>query len=420
MIISLYLNFIGYVRVIVSGCNAGRFITLCTNKDFYIWNLTACECTDQGIPVYEFNIAVRDFFRIKSLLVKTGTRVHIKERHGIRFIIYRYRHRKCFLLGAIMAWTLIYLSTLFIWDINVSGESAYTNSQLIKEIKENYVTAGTLKKNVDCAELEKTLRNEYDKIAWISCDITGTQLNIVFTETVETDKIEQPDEPCDIIAAKDAVIYEIVTRSGTPVVHAKQEVKKGDVLISGTIEILSDYDELMDLSFVYADGDVYGIVEYEYYDEFNMTTNEKIYTGEKKKYYSISVMDNIFTPYKPGISYENYDIVTEQNKLKLGRTFYLPISVNKSSINEYTVNLVTYTEEEAYEKAEKRLTQYLTNLKEKKVEILENNVTINIDGDVCTVSGTITALEPVGVPSEINIEEKKAEYIDKTSENNAD
>ena len=41
------------------------------------------------------------------------------------------------------------------------------------------------------------------------------------------------DKPQDIVAAKDGVITEMVTRAGTPLAAVGAEVKKGDILVSG-------------------------------------------------------------------------------------------------------------------------------------------------------------------------------------------
>lgn len=396
MLLKLYLSVIGYLVVKVRGKNTERFLNLCVNKHLYIRDL---KYEEDGI---RFTIPVKDFRKIKPLLKKTKSKVHILERHGVPFFIHKYRHRKTFVISFLLACFLVYLSTLYIWDINVTGADAYTNIQMIHDIKANYITLGTLKKDVDCFEMEKALRKDYDKVGWISCDINGTQFNVTITETITTDKLEKTGEPCDIVAIHDCTIEEIITRSGTPLVKSGDSVKKGDILISGIVPIMGDFDVLMDTSYVESDGDIYGVMEINYHDEFELNTYEKIYTGEEKNQYKITFFDQSLKLPGTKIKYKNYDKVTEEKKLKLGKTFYLPVSLNHIHIREYSVAMKKLTQEEAYEKAEKRLDAYISGLTEKKVEILENNVTIEVSDDICTAAGTILVVEPIGIKAPVD------------------
>ena len=393
----------GYLIIRISGASKERFINICSKNQIIMWTVSR---TDDYIEGY---ISRKDFGRIESFVAKTDVKIDIRDKKGLPHFFYKYRKRKCFAIGLILCLAIIYTFTLFIWDINVSGESVYTKEQIVKDIKANYVELGTLKKDVNCFELEKELRQKYDKVAWISCEIKGTQLNITFTETIEPDTIKEQTEPCNIVAAKDGVITEIITRSGTSVVVAGDEVKKGDILITGAINIYNDYDELIETTYIPASGDVYAISEYEYSDSFPMNYYKKQYTGESKKYISLNFFGNQFTPYTPKTSYELYDTVTNDNKLKIGDSFYLPFSFQNTCISEYTTEAACYTDGQAHEKAMKRLNVYLDDLRKKGVEILENNVTIEVSNGTCTAEGYIVTKEPIGVPAELIIMEQGEE-----------
>ena len=48
----------------------------------------------------------------------------------------------------------------------------------------------------------------------------------------------------------DCTIYSLVASAGTPVASVGDEVKKGDTLISGTVNIYNDDSEVVDTVFV--------------------------------------------------------------------------------------------------------------------------------------------------------------------------
>ena len=90
-------------------------------------------------------------------------------------------------------------------------------------------------------------------------------------------------EPCNIIASQDCTITEIVTASGTPVVKAGDDVKKGDILISGAVYLYDDNNEVLDTNYVSAEGTVYGICVYHYKDTVPLSCYSKEYTGNEKE-----------------------------------------------------------------------------------------------------------------------------------------
>lgn len=180
------------------------------------------------------------------------------------------------------------------------------------------------------------------------------------------------------------------------------EVKKGDVLISGTVNIYNDYDELLETNYVVADGEVYAIVEYNYIDEFDMNSYEKAYTGREKKTYAI-MLNQKYIPLGFKNNYDLYDEIINQYKLKMGTSIYLPVCFYEVYSKEYNTNPHILNDEEAKIKAEKRLNTYIDDLRKKGVEILENNVKILIIDGKCVSQGTIITKELIGVPDELTL-----------------
>lgn len=390
----------GFLIISISGNARDRFLDICSKHNIVMWNIVSDKDTTRAY------IAKKAFRELEAYQKKTGVDIRICDKRGLPFFFYRYKKRKCFAICLILCVCVIYAFTLFIWDINISGESVYTKEQIRKDIMDNYISLGTFKKNIDCAELEKELREKYDQIAWISCEIKGTQLNITLTETVTPELVRESEEPCNIVAVKDGIITDMITRSGTSIAHKGDEVKKGDILITGVVNIYNDFDELIETQYLPASGDVYAISQYQYDDSFSMEYYEKEYTDNEKHYYSLGFGDRFFSVIKPKADEAYTDVISEDHKLVFAGDFYLPLSVKKTTLREYTSVFKTYTEEEARQKAEKRLALYLDNLRKKGVEILENNVTIEIVDGTCIASGSIVTKELIGVPAEINIIEQ--------------
>lgn len=388
----------GYIEVLVSGNGPERFLSLLHLKEIHIWDM---EPVQEG---YRFRMESRRFRDLDAIRKKTGSTVEIQNKFGLPFWLFRYRKRYGLVVGAIMAGVLVYVCSLFIWDINVEGTYFYTDEQIQRRIEEAYVSLGQRKSQIDCNQLEEQLRQDFPEISWVSCEIIGTQLNVDIKETLEGTELVTVDTPVqDIAAAKDGIIVEMITRSGTPVVQVGQTVTKGSVLISGVVNIYDDYDEILETDYVAADGDVIAETTYQYEDTFELQYYEKEYTNRSQKAITIEVgawVQEWHMPWKP---FTNFDVVEENHKLRLGQTYYLPISFTVNERREYNPVLVTYTEEEANKRAAERLQRYIDNLSEKEVEIMENNVTIECGNGVCKATGSIVVWERIGYGRELLI-----------------
>lgn len=387
----------GQVVLQCNGWGRDRLLNICKKNDILIQNI---KVIDDG---YIFQVSAQEYKQVLHFNEKIKTTLNIKDKWGLPYFFYKYRKRKIFILCFLLFVMGIYIFSNFIWNISINGNETYTKEQLAKDINDNFVTIGTPKSEINCNELEKELRYKYTSIAWISCQIKGTNLIINLEETVPTEEIITMDEPCNIVAYKDAIVTEIVINSGTRVTNLGDEVKKNDVLITGVVNIKNEYDELIETNYTTARGVIWGIVEYSYLDQFNTEINEKTYTGSSKTHYDLSVINNIIKLPLGDNKFKSYDTVVQTNNIKLFDNLYLPFGILKETYKEYTISTVNLTDEEATAMANERLVLYIDNLKKKGVSILENNVTIGIVDGVCTASGSIKCKEVISIPSELEI-----------------
>lgn len=393
----------GYIEIHVWGNRPERFLSLLNHKQIHIWEV---EPYERG---YRFKLERCYVRELDAMRRKTGCSIKVLNKYGLPFFLFRYRKRKFFVIGLLLCGILIYVCSLFIWDINVGGTYFYTDEQIKTRIEEAYVTVGQRKSQIDCNWLEEQLRQDFPEISWVSCDIIGTQLNVEIKETLEgTETVNEDTSPQDIVAAKDGVVVEMITRSGTPVAKVGQSISKGDILISGVINIYDDFDEVIETDYVAADGDIIGETVYQYEDSFEMQYYEKEYTGNHQSAFTVEIVNWVQDIHLPWKEFSNFDVVEENHKLCLGHTYYLPISFTVKERREYTPVLCTYTEEEAKERAQARLQRFLDTLSEKEVEIMENNVTIEIRDGVCYAAGNIVVWERIGYGRPLSIPEAPA------------
>lgn len=388
MLIKLINWFRGYLCVRIRGAAPERFINLCCNKKIFIWDLKRIE------EDYQFHISVKNYKNLKPIARKTGMVPKITQKSGFPFFMHRYRKRKGFFIGIFLCIILVYILSLFIWDISILGGSKYTPEAMLEFLEENEVFTGIKKKKVDCQEIEETIRLAYNDIGWVSAEIKGTRLIIKITETNMPAPAEIAIAPSHMIATKNGIIKEIITRSGTPLVKAGDVVKKGDILVSGIISVMDDFNVLISNQPVVADADIQCKSYYDYYDELPMSYIDKIYTQESKKGYYVALIGKKIFLYNRRNTYNKYDIIVNENTLHVTNSFYLPFQYGTITTREYVEERKVYTEDEANTLAKARLKRYFDRLIENDVLINENNVKITIENNKCIAQGRILVEEP--------------------------
>lgn len=372
----------GYLVISLSGYSPERFLNLCSRHGITLWGLRS-----NGFK-YEMCISISGFRKLRPLVRKTKTKVVILERHGLPFLLYRYRNRKLFLVGALGCMGLLYVMSLYIWNIHIDGNLALSDQVILEYLETKQIVHGMAKRDIHGEEIEAGLRANFPDITWTSAEVKGTRLIIHIQENEDVKHEVLPkDQPVDLVATKSGVISSMIVRSGTPLVKVGDEVERGTVLVQSQVDILTDDGEVGNSYFVHADGDIMIRRQDRYHEQYALTHEEKEYTGNQRHVYYVSFMGHKLSIPIPGKKLSSYDSITDEFPLRITENFYLPLSFGKITCQEYVLTPYTDTKEQAIRKAKEELDLFFEKLRIKGLQNLENNVTIDVNGDYCVASG---------------------------------
>ena len=381
----------GYLKIQITGYSPERFLNLCKNKDIYIWDLEAKENT------YEMHITVKGFRKLKPILKKTHTKLVILERYGTPFFLYRYRKRKMFFVGSVICIALIFVLSKFIWNIEIEGNQSITDETIIEYLEQESVFHGMKRKDVECEWIATELRKDFNEIIWVSVSLEGTNLIIHVKENTDTFQVSQiEEEPSDIIAKQDGIITEIIMRSGVPCVSVGDEIKQGDVLVSGTVEVKNDAGEVIREDYKDADADIFAEVILNYQDFCETKHSVKAYTDSRMRTLFCEFLGMQFSFGDQSYKTEMWEIESYTNQLKINKHFLLPIFIGEKRAKEYAYVEVNRSIPEKESILNHNLQQYCEELEEKGIQILEQNVSFRKEARGLKASGTIKVITPIG------------------------
>lgn len=358
MLILDFLDWLSGCRDAV--CPAGYTAVVCNavmKNDIDCSRMRRC---DDG--KLRFTITDKEYMRL-ARLVPEGA-VETERRRGFPYLLYRYRRRIGIPVGVIIFAVLVRLSTMYVWDITVSGNERLSDEEIISTLGELGFGIGTRIPSVDFYSICHRLVLENDGISWASVNMIGTTARVEVIELRAKEDISDDGNgtPTNLIAACDGTIVRIETASGKTEVKAGDSVKKGQLLVGGILDIGKEgergYLPVRSRARIYAETEVRleAVIPLE--------TTEKSFVGRKNVSKSIKFFGKtIKLKENSGILPAGCAIIEDKRRLVLfegGRLtggIALPVCIVTGYCEEYRTENVTLSEDEALARAEREMTE---------------------------------------------------------------
>lgn len=379
----------GCVELAASGGQTEQFINLLHRQGIRPHNLIR---TNQGELL--FTLRKKDFRRLRSPAFKTGTRIKILRKWGLYRLMRPVRRRFGLVAGLLLFAGILLWCSRYIWRVEVCGNETLTKTQLLEDLQPLGFYPGC-RRNIDVGAIENRYLIGNQRLSWISINVKGTTAYIEVKEKDLTPKVITDSTPTHIYAARDGVILSITDFSGTRLVEKGTAVQAGDLLISG--ERVDEYGETWRVRSI---GSV--IARTYRTARINVPMKEKIRqkTGRKKRFFTFFLGKfKIPLYFREKISYNDYDIVSEEKSLHLG-SFALPISWNKKTFWEIDEKVMERSEKQAEEQAQYQLAAFemdrLAGLK-----ITNRTMQFQKEGESLVLEAVFTCEEDIGFERKI-------------------
>ncbi len=228
IIIKLLRLILGYLDIEITGEFNERMLNLFAINKINVWNISK---TEDKIYV---SIKVNDFKKVRKIRRKTGIKASVITRHGLPFVLAQYHLRYGFFVGMVLYFAILYFLSLFVWQISVVGNYNVATDSILAVCEELGLKKGAFKKNINSHNLRDKLLLNCDSLAWASINIEGSTITVNVSE-IKNSGMESSF--CNIVSDYNGVIKNILVQKGTAAVKNGDAVQKGDLLISGVVEM---------------------------------------------------------------------------------------------------------------------------------------------------------------------------------------
>ena len=375
-----------------------RIVNICAANGIEFRDYQKCE--DQAAFM---TLSIGGYRRLKEVSKRSGFfAVNIVKRVGVPFFLWKIRKRYALTAGLIVCVALIWVSSLFVWQINVSGNNKISDSEIIASLSELGVKIGAFRLAVNQEYVSNEMLLRIPELSWMTVNIYGSRAQVIVREEVAAPELRD-NTPTLVFAEKSGIIEKMTVLSGDPAVMVGQTVLMGETLVNSVIGSKSSGSRL-----VRAEAEVWARTWYEISDCITLKTTEKTYTGRKKTRTALIVGGNRINLYFTGGNpYIECDKITEYKPMTLPDGSILPLTVVRETYDEYQGRKAELTEDAAGRILEARLLARLAH------EIEDGSVTAtdfsySNESSVLTVTMKAECRERIDAPRELTEEEISA------------
>lgn len=381
----MFIKWMGYVSFKIFAYDLSDIMNKLRNSGFAVHNLRVSE---GKYAVGE--ISWYDFDELKALVNSCSAQLEAANKKGLAFKIMDYKKRFGIALGTVLAAAMIFYFSNTVLTIEVYGNESMSDAGVISVMNDYGISIGKFIPSLDLRDCERRIITAFDEFSWIGIRSSGCRILVEVSERTEKPEMVATAVPCNIISAKDAQIVEIRNvYMGMLVPMLYDGVKKGDLLISGTVDGKLDHDY-----YVHAMGEIIG--RYEEKATFFQPYNDTVinYSDEftRKSLYLFGLRIPLYLNDKTDGGCEYSESLSYLSFFKLK----LPLGIVFSEIKPYTEDEIVYDREQVLAILDEKTENYEQNFYngknlsviDKKTEYTEKNngievtVTYTIEGNI--------------------------------------
>lgn len=325
-----------------SGALPEKFMNLVARSGINIWDIKNKDGR------FSACVLANEYKSLRPLARKGNIKIRLKEKHGLPFILNKYRKRWGIGIGLFLFYVILKIFACFIWVIDVKGNNEIS-SEKIKIVMESVgLKEGVLKSKLDIPLLQQRAMMNLQDVSWLSINLNGCIAEVSIKERVKEPELVTEEKPCNIRASCDAQIDYIEAYRGEAVVSNGDAVVEGQLLVSGIVEDINGCNIIQ-----HADAKVMAYTKRKIYDEVAFNQTKRIYTGKvinrkSMKLFNVE-MPLTFVPTPKN----NYSIEFNKKEIKIFDRC-LPLTIFSQRFSEYVEENIVLTEKEAMEKLDEK------------------------------------------------------------------
>lgn len=241
----LYNLLHGTVRLSAQGERCERVLNYCAENGIEFWDASPRE--DFAIS---FTVRARDYPALSELDGKNGIEIKLIASRGGRELTRAAKRRAVLLILLVCVVSLLSVSSLFLWKIEIEGNERVTDAELLRALSDCGVSYGAFWPALSSDEVRSRIVSELEDIAWLSLNVRSSRAVVTVHERIYKPEIADERTPCDVVASRGGIIRSLSVLEGSTLCAVGQTVAEGDVLAGALMQSKTGDDRTVHASAV--------------------------------------------------------------------------------------------------------------------------------------------------------------------------
>lgn len=371
-----------------SGGDHGKFINSLRNSPIQFYGLTV-----KGDRLYGY-VRTMDYRRLCSLAEEHKLCCGQVAQKGLFYVTRGYHMRFGLVIGFLLSVVMVFRLSDRVMMIEIDGNETISDSRILSLLRDAGIYIGSRISDIDLRLAERQIKGMDKDVGWIGIRNTGSRVVVEINEFTEAPKIERKNNPCNIVAARDAQITAVRVYNGMLIPMIGDGVKKGDIIVSGVVD--TSYGRSY---YVHSIGEIRGIYTEKMTFSESYETEETVYIGNCEKE-ALEIFGKRFIYSSHGDVRGEYEYYEEETPLMLGKITF-PVSKITMHYRLTDKATVKHTEEEVAAILYERIARYEENFLSDDITVTDKKITRTDSGNALTFAVTYTIEGEIGRESQI-------------------
>lgn len=393
----------GSVCVRAKSAYPERMLNLCSARGIEFWDVRWIDDT-----ALSFCVARGDLRALRRAAEGCGAEVSIERTAGTPFFFARLRRRHALFAGGILCAALLLVNSLFIWDLEVTGNETVPTETILHALREHGVHRGTFIYSFRSQDICNRVLPELKDLCWVAVNVRGCKAYVQVRERVRAPERVNESEPTNVIAAKPGLITKVRALDGEKRVLPGTSVQQGQLLIAGVVDTGGTEKPSVTTRFLAGKGEVWARTWYDLTVRVPLTYEKKVYTGKEKRSHTLIWGENRLKIGAKGSSICNVDCdkIKNQTQWTLFGLFALPVTWETETLLPYELEIAARSRADAEAQGKDVLeTSYLAALLGETGSVTQRRFSTAVEGDTLVVTLSAECEEQIGKEVPIAVSE---------------